>query len=392
MTDWWQIALLYGPSVLFGPLLVVSVVQEPRRFRNAIWLALFVLSLSSGLLLDFWRDWAFIPIVLVALFAPIAVVVFLLVNTVIVVRHEGFSLSTILPALFALLVMFCVAVYPLTFYFDAPRWGKGVGLLIALEGLWFFFTFAALLLYSTIYRILPRRRRYDYIVVLGAGLQGTKPTPLLRGRLDKAVDLWRRQDGKGVFIVSGGQGADEEISEAEAMKRYLVEERGVPARCIIEEGRSTTTFENLRNCKVIMDGRSGVAESFESQATSLGFKQAVTSGSSDGGLTIGDTVEPSSSSSATETRRPGRVRRMRNRMSCPYRVAVVTSDYHVFRASEYARDLGLKSDGVGSHTKGYYWPAAFIREFIAISKAHFWPYVVILALWAIGMLIMVVGK
>ncbi|WEV73317.1 YdcF family protein [Bifidobacterium sp. ESL0798] len=331
-------------------------------------------------MLDFWRDWAFIPIVLVAVFTPVVVVGFLLINTVIVVRHEGFSLSTLLPALFALVMMVCVAVYPLTFYFNAPRWGKGIGLLIALEGLWFFFTFAALLLYSTIYRILPRRRKYDYIIILGAGLQGTKPTPLLRGRIDKAVDLWNRQHNHGLFIVSGGQGADEEISEAEAMKRYLVEERGVPGDKIIKEDRSTTTLENLRNSKVIMDERCGLSDTITPQ------KQA-SSGDSVASGNGGNNQDVSLPSSSLSEGRPGRVKRMKNRMACPYRVAVVTSDYHVFRASEYAHEIGLNADGIGCHTKGYYWPTAFIREFVAISKSHFWPYTAIAALWMIGMVL-----
>ena len=67
-----------------------------------------------------------------------------------------------------------------------------------------------------------------------------------------------------------------------------------------------------------------------------------------------------------------------------YRAALVTSDYHVFRASEYAHQIGLKADGVGSRTKGYYWPTAFIREFVAISRSHMWPYIVIAALWLVG--------
>ena len=37
--------------------------------------------------------------------------------------------------------------------------------------------------------------------------------------------------------------------------------------------------------------------------------------------------------------------------------------------------------GCGSHTRGYYWPTAFIREFVAVSNAHRWPFVVIFALW-----------
>ena len=46
---------------------------------------------------------------------------------------------------------------------------------------------------------------------------------------------------RAVIIASGGQGADEAVSEAEAMRTYLVEERGVPADAVIEEDRSTTT-------------------------------------------------------------------------------------------------------------------------------------------------------
>ena len=42
--------------------------------------------------------------------------------------------------------------------------------------------------------------------------------------------------------------------------------------------------------------------------------------------------------------------------------------------SQRIRASGLKADGGGSHTRGYYWPTAFIREFIAVTKAHLWPY------------------
>ncbi|WEV41376.1 YdcF family protein [Bifidobacterium sp. ESL0682] len=179
-----------------------------------------------------------------------------------------------------------------------------------------------------------------------------------------------------MFVVSGGQGADEQISEAEAMKRYLIEERGVPASSILKEDQSTTTFENLRNSKVIMDARSNATQS--AHILSSGDNESTASD-------VGDSPK-SLSSSAIAEHRSDRVERMKDRRSCPYRVAVVTSDYHVFRAGEYARELGLKSDGVGSHTKGYYWPTAFIREFIAISRAHFWPYAVIAVLWVVWML------
>ena len=64
-----------------------------------------------------------------------------------------------------------------------------------------------------------------------------------------------------------------------------------------------------------------------------------------------------------------------------YRAAVVTSDYHVFRTAEYAHKIGLAADGVGSKTARYFWPTAFIREFVAVSNAHRWPFVAIFVLW-----------
>ena len=44
----------------------------------------------------------------------------------------------------------------------------------------------------------------------------------------------------------------------------------------------------------------------------------------------------------------------------------VTNDYHIFRISTYARKLGMKGDGLGCRTAGYYIPSAFIREYVAL--------------------------
>ena len=133
--------------------------------------------------------------------------------------------------------------------------------------------------------------------------------------------MWKKQGKTGVFVASGGQGSDEVVSEAESMRRYLTESRHVPADAVLMEDHSTTTLENLRFSKEIMDARSGV--------------QSV----------------------------PGR-------RGLAYRCALVTSDYHVFRASEYAHHIGLKADGVGSHTRDYYKHPAFIRESKDDTKAH----------------------
>ena len=91
----------------------------------------------------------------------------------------------------------------------------------------------------------------DWIIVLGAQVKGTKITDSLRRRLDTAVAYLRRYPRTRV-IVSGGQGPGEDISEADAMAGYL-EEKGIAAGRIFREDASTSTRENLRFCRRILD-------------------------------------------------------------------------------------------------------------------------------------------
>ncbi|MDL2293458.1 YdcF family protein, partial [Ruminococcaceae bacterium OttesenSCG-928-D13] len=81
------------------------------------------------------------------------------------------------------------------------------------------------------------------IVVLGAGLRGERVSDVLRRRLDAALEAWEQNPGA-VVVVTGGQGPGENIPEAAAMKKWLVE-RGVPKEAIIAEDKSVSTEENL---------------------------------------------------------------------------------------------------------------------------------------------------
>jgi uncharacterized SAM-binding protein YcdF (DUF218 family) len=83
----------------------------------------------------------------------------------------------------------------------------------------------------------------DYVIILGAGLKGDKPKSVLKYRLNKALEYYKKYPNT-IFIVSGGQGKDEIISESEAMKNYLVLNH-IPAKQIIKENKSKTTLENL---------------------------------------------------------------------------------------------------------------------------------------------------
>lgn len=83
----------------------------------------------------------------------------------------------------------------------------------------------------------------DYLVVLGAQMKANGPSKALQYRLDEAIRYLEENPDTQV-IVSGGQGADEHISEAQGMQDYLVEKGIAPERIIMED-QSKNTFQNL---------------------------------------------------------------------------------------------------------------------------------------------------
>ena len=91
----------------------------------------------------------------------------------------------------------------------------------------------------------------DAVIVLGAGLRGENLSLILRNRLDAAVEYYN-ENPEAVIVVSGGQGPDEDIPEAEAMERYLYEQ-GVPLNKIIKEDKSTSTEENFKFSKELLE-------------------------------------------------------------------------------------------------------------------------------------------
>ena len=157
---------------------------------------------------------------------------------------------------------------------------------------------------------VPPRDR-DYILILGCRFRkdGTL-TPLLQGRVDRAIAFREQQlkeTGKeAILIPSGGQGPDEVMAEAEAMRRYLLS-KGVPESAVLPENRSKNTFENMTFSKDIIEGR-----------------------------------DPSA------------------------KVAYVTTNYHVFRSGVWAQLANLPAEGLGSKTKWWYWPNAFMRECVGL--------------------------
>jgi uncharacterized SAM-binding protein YcdF (DUF218 family) len=298
---------------------IISTVRDRRRFRNGVFFLLFLIAASVWLLWHFRETPAgsaiAVFLALTVIFLVLIVPVLLLFNGLIMIRREGFSLSNLLSFLFAI-VIFAGEYALITGLYNYDRITAPWLRIIMLGGgyavLYGSLIFLAFMFYTFIIRIIPRRADYDYVIVLGAGLlQGEKVSRLLADRIDQGLKVYQRSMSSCKIIVSGGQGRDEKISEAEAMRRYLLE-KGVKEYDIILEDESTDTYENLRNSQEIIRKRGG------RQYT-----------------------------------------------------AVVTSNYHILRAMIYAASLSFPITGIGSRTALYYWPSAMIREYAALVKYYF---------------------
>ncbi|KJK42774.1 hypothetical protein UK23_35765 [Lentzea aerocolonigenes] len=302
-------ALLFViPALVF----VYGMVRDRRRLSNAVWLGITLVMLLL-LLAEAGRDnpvlslpllLAFMLAVLGLLLLPLA----LLANGLVMVRREGRSLGNLL-SLLAGLALIGEMIYFGWGIGQPNDWIRGSAIGLFLVSAYIAFLFVSLLLYSVIYGRTGRRSGFDGIVVLGAGLVGSRVPPLLASRLDRALRLYRRDSEAGrspVIVVSGGQGADEEVSEAFAMRRYLLE-RGVPDDDVVLEDQATTTEENLRYSKELLASRGHTG-----------------------------------------------------------RVVAVTNNYHVFRTAVLSRKQGLRLQVIGAPTAWYFVPSAFLREFVAL--------------------------
>ena len=93
----------------------------------------------------------------------------------------------------------------------------------------------------------------NYLIVLGCRLEGESPGSCLTERIDAAAEYLKAHPDC-YAVASGGQGADEVISEAEAIARAL-KKRGIDPKRILKEERSTSTIENFSFAKELLDER-----------------------------------------------------------------------------------------------------------------------------------------
>jgi len=91
------------------------------------------------------------------------------------------------------------------------------------------------------------------IGVLGAAQDAGKPSPVLRARLDHALDLWNRHLAS-LLILTGGTGSGDTTSEAAVGRKYA-KKHGVPDSAILVENEGRTTSESMRAVAGILEVR-----------------------------------------------------------------------------------------------------------------------------------------
>lgn len=128
-------------------------------------------------------------------------------------------------------------------------------LMIALVPLVIYLIIVHSLIYHSAKQDPPKE--VDYLIVLGARVRGEMMTKALLFRVEAALEYLRENPNTKV-IASGGQGPGEDITEAEAMRRYFVA-NGIEENRILLEGSSTTTFENLSFSRDMIEDEASVA-------------------------------------------------------------------------------------------------------------------------------------
>lgn len=243
--------------------------------------------------------------------------VLLAVSNIWLIRHEGFRPVNTLGIIFAVLWFFgtVFALFPLVFPTLFNVTVNAVLHRIATYTICYFeCMFIATVAASHLATKYKPPLDRDYIIILGCAIRsdGT-PTPLLKARADSALDFELEQFDKtgkhAVFVPSGGQGADEVVSESESMANYLVS-RGVDPARILREDKSVNTMQNMQFSK----------EAIERDCGDIKDKK----------------------------------------------IAFATTNYHVFRGYILAKKNGFEAKGISAKTKFYFFPNAFLREFIGL--------------------------
>ncbi|MCS4487571.1 YdcF family protein [Streptococcus sciuri] len=319
--------------IIFVIMLLTFLISYKIERRN-LWIGVAFIGLLFGLLFLLLSLYSFenhpILYMILAILAflvflltfsgPLLFIVVCLYNGSKLLRREGIKMTNFLSLGLGLGILIYLFILPVII--TSFRSSAFIHILyVYLGGIvsYLFLQVALYTLASFLNVINIGKRHLDYIVVLGAGLVGEEVTPLLASRLDKGIALLRKHSDS-QLIVSGGQGPDEAISEAQAMANYAIRQ-GVSKQNIILENRSKNTYENISFSQELMAKNS--------------------------------------------------------------QFALVTNYYHVFRALLLAKSQGFKCIGYGAKSKFYFSLNAFIREFIGYMVMTKKRHIILISLYTL---------
>lgn len=155
----------------------------------------------------------------------------------------------------------------------------------------------------------------ELVIILGARLYGSVPSPSLKERLDTGGDYLASHENA-IAVVSGGMGKGEDISEAAAMKDYLLE-KGIKEERILVEANSTNTFQNITFSKELVEEK---FPEFDLDSEEIG---------------------------------------------------IITNDYHVFRGVMMAKRFGFHAVGIPAKTPPTTLVKGYVREYFGVLKYIF---------------------
>lgn len=288
--------------------------------------------------LNSFSYFAYLILPLIAIIA-----IYSIVTNIFLIIKEGFRVQNLFGIIFGIFVIIGAfssqVVFEIIKYIDLPEYKIYIKKFIdiALNSvLCYFYCLTLATLYCNIMAAKHKPNLdKDFIIILGAKIKndGTL-TPILKARVDKAIEFAKEQKDKAkkdiIFIPSGGKGQDELISEAEAMKKYLIE-NGISKEDIVIENSSTNTIQNMRFSK----------------------------------------------NKINEINKEGKV-------------IFSTTNYHVFRSGVIANNEGIDCEGIGSKTKWYFYTNALVREFLANIVAQSKRHIALISIINIIMFVLVI--
>jgi len=246
--------------------------------------------------------------------------------------YVGFSVSFYLfwPALAAVLLVLAGGLHYYSRHCETvPLWIP-VSAATALGALLLIFAVTEVLIGWS--ALTSTRQAVDYVIVLGAKVRGTELSNSLRERLDRAVE-YAEANPNTILVLSGGQGDDKIMSEARAMYEYL-QYNGIEKERLLIEDQSSNTVQNISFSRKVIERH----EFYKAQAAQASLKESY---------------------------------RERSEAD-PVKVAVLTSNYHLFRAKSIARKQGIENvAGIAAPGDPILAVHMWVRESFAVLKDKF---------------------